>query len=174
MKPRRNPRRIRGIAFDSYIRKAPAGHAKKPKKYPRYPLGTWRIGYRTLYGRILEQLREVRIDGLEVPELAYGYKGDRPLKMLHPSKRDNAVQYAKRLMAGGHLSPIEVVETDSGRLRVIDGHRRVVAHLLAGRRRIRAWVSPNVDHPFGVRDAYGKILRVPLTVEIRQGRLTKG
>jgi hypothetical protein len=164
-------KRLRGLSLDAYEKRVPAGHAKKPRKYPHYLLGTWRIGPRTGYGRTLEQLREVRIHGLEVPELAYGRKNADILSQLHPAKREAALLYAEQVRLGKRLPPIEIVETDRGNLRVIDGHRRIVAHLLAGRKRIRAWVSPTVDHPWGRKDSEGRILKVPLTVEILQERL---
>jgi hypothetical protein len=44
-----------------------------------------------------------------------------------------------------HLPPIAVLETEAGKHRVIDGHRRTAAAKLSGHTHIPAWVSPTMS-----------------------------
>jgi hypothetical protein len=160
----------RYLSLQAYARKAPAGHSRKRRPVPNYPLGTWRRdAVAGPYGHEIEQLRSVRIRDLQAPELTYGRKGDEVWQHLHPTKQAHALAYAQQLRSGKRLAPIHVIQTDAGTLRVIDGHRRLVAHILAGRTRIRAWVSPSVDHPEGLRDSAGRVMKVGLTEEILRG-----
>jgi hypothetical protein len=61
----------------------------------------------------------------------------------------------------GSPHPITVVETDSGSLRVSDGHRRTAAAKMA-RQSVRAWVSWAV--PLEKRDSEGTPIKTRLTV----------
>lgn len=97
------------------------------------------------YGTEYAQLTTVRIDELVTPELAYG-KGDE----LHPAKRAHAEQYAEWMKQGHEPPPIDVLEMEDGSLRVMEGHRRVVASRMLGRDTINAWVHPTMQHPEGL------------------------
>lgn len=116
------------------------------------PAGAWvRLPYPDMRGQPIAQVREVPISELYLPELA-------PDGRLQPEKRGFLPDYTARAAAGEVAPNIDVVQMEDGRLRVVDGHRRVVAAQAAGRGTIRATVSPLIDVP-----GDGK---VPLTVEL--------
>jgi hypothetical protein len=76
-----------------------------------------------------------------------------PVAQLVPTEdvRDNgrygdAERYAQWLLDGLVPPPIHLVETAAGELRVINGHRRLRAHQLAGVTFIKAWLSPSCWH----------------------------
>ena len=58
----------------------------------------------------------------------------------------DADRYAKWFKEGKAPPPIEVVETDSGKLQVVNGHRRTAAAKQNGQP-VLAWVSPAMDIP---------------------------
>lgn len=131
------------------------------------PVGTWRIeSTRGLYGREVAQLREVSIDTLQLPEL--DTRGQ-----LDPVKRGDDARYAEWIREGRRAPGIEVVQTDKGGLRVVDGHRRVLAAKLAGHDTIEAWVWPTMPHPQGLRETsehgLGQVMRVGATLEGLRG-----
>jgi hypothetical protein len=124
------------------------------------PVGTWRVDkFSGNYGKEIEQLREVRIDELALPELREGGKLD--IEKLGDDER-----YAAWIKEGKEPPPIEVLRRDDGSLRVADGHRRVLAAKLAGRATIKAWVSETVPIPSGRLDANGKPIMTSLTYEL--------
>lgn len=131
-----------------------------PQRPVRIPVRAWRISsIEGLYGRELDQLRLVPITDLELPELENGN--------LAPEKRGDDVRYAQWFEAGlTEYPPIEVVETDQGRLRVTDGHRRVKALQQAGQANVLAWVSTAVPVPDGRVDCKGVVIKAGLTREI--------
>lgn len=131
-----------------------------PQREVRIPLGAWRIDdMNGLHGHEIAQLREVNLDELILPEL--DDKGH-----VTPNKRDDVPLYAKWTQVGMEPPPIEVVQTDRGKLRVTDGHRRVVAAKLAGRNTLRAWVSPVTPVSPGLNDSEGRPLMTGLTWEL--------
>lgn len=116
------------------------------------PIGAWvRLPYPDSRGQSIAQVREVSIADLYLPEL--GADG-----RLQPEKRGYLPDYTARSAAGEVPPNIDVVQMEDGRLRVVDGHRRVVAAQQAGRDTIRATVSPLIDVP-------GDGM-VPLTIEL--------
>lgn len=99
------------------------------------PGQTWKVGLTTDYGTEISQLVELDPYTLDIPE------GD------HTSQEtsfDGRWQYAKVyadwLRQGLTPPPVDVVQIDSGKLRVVDGHRRVAAAKIAGQK-VLAWVS---------------------------------
>jgi len=118
------------------------------------PVGAWvKLPYPDMRGQPVAQVREIPVADLFLPEL--NEKGQ-----LQPEKRGYVAGYVEKLKAGQQPPVIDVVEMEDGRLRVVDGHRRVVAAKEAGAATVRALVSPLIDVP-----GEGK---VPLTVELAQ------
>jgi len=114
--------------------------------------GTWiKLPYPDMRGQPVAQVRDVPVDELYLPEL--DEKGN-----LQPEKRSYLDGYVDRLNAGEQAPTIDVVEMEDGRLRVVDGHRRVMAARKAGRATVRALVSPLIDT---AEDG-----KVPLTAEL--------
>ena len=122
------------------------------------PLGSWRIDpFKGIHGQEIEHLVKVKIADLSTPETANG---------LDPMKRGDDVRYAQWLRDGLRAPPIEVVQREDGSLRVIDGHRRVLAAKQAGMDEIEAWVnyiSPVADGRLG---SNGKPIMTGLTFEL--------
>lgn len=115
------------------------------------PIGSWvKLPYPDLRGQPIAQVREVLLDELYLPEL--NERGE-----LQPEKRGYVAGYVARLEAGEEPPNIHIVEMEDGRLRVVDGHRRCVSALRAGRQTIRATVEPLIEIADGL---------VPLTVEL--------
>ena len=77
---------------------------------------------------------------------------------LQPEKRKYLAPYTERAKAGEVPPPISVIEMEDGRLRVVDGHRRVMAARAAGKKSIRALVSPLIDTPSGKQEATAELL----------------
>jgi hypothetical protein len=101
--------------------------------YPYRP-GTWRIDdHFGTYGREAERLEMLDPHSLELSEEDYTTRNDE-------GRGDDAARYAEWIKEGKMPPPIDVVETEEGRLRVSEGHRRVAAAKLAGVK-IPAWVS---------------------------------
>ena len=133
-----------------------------PNHLAHPPLGTWRIDDTVgLYGREISCLTEVSLDTLNLPELTAA-------RGLAPDKMADGQRYAQWFSRGYNPPPIEVIETDAGQLRVIDGHRRCWAGLHRQHEIVKAWVAPMTNHPSGERDAQGGPLRVGLTYELAQ------
>ncbi len=132
------------------------------------PVGSWRIAdIKGAYGREIEQLVEIPLDRLKLTEL--DAKGG-----LEPAKAGDDARYAQWLREGKRPPPIEVVQTDTGELTVVDGHRRALAAKLAGRKTIEAWVSYAVPAPSGIRlngRPDGPFVRVGLTYEMLTGEV---
>jgi len=121
-----------------------------------FSLGDWvDAGFPDNYGRPVCQLREVRIDALIAPEL--DAKG-----RVDASKQAYVDLYRERLEQGESAPPVRVLETYEGRLRLVDGHRRMAAAASIGRSTIAAWVSPLIALP----DAYGGSDLFGLTAEL--------
>lgn len=169
----RYPARERFIDAGAYRRRFPTGRPysqtddpRNIKPFDETPLGTWRIDdFKGIYGHEIEQLRLVRISDLDLAELD-------SQRRLTADKRGHDEVYAKWIREGYTPPPIHVVEREDGKLRVIDGHRRVLAYERLGRKRIKAWVSPLAPHPEGAVDAYGKPMFVGLTYEIANQQRT--
>ena len=108
--------------------------------YP-WSVGTWRIDHMKLgYGRMIEQLREIPVQDIEIAEEDYTNP-----KNNNEGRGDDARRYARWIREGTTPPPISVLETDSGALRVVDGHRRLAAMKMAKEKSIRAWVSPRME-----------------------------
>lgn len=100
------------------------------------PVGSWRKSpYKGNRGHDIQQLREVPVKDLLLSE-------DDFTKVNYEGRGDDAKRYAEWLGQGKEPPAIEAVETDDGRIKVSDGHRRLAAHKLAGKDTIKAWVSP--------------------------------
>jgi hypothetical protein len=107
------------------------------------PVGSWRIDNAKLMdGRFIDYLMEMPIDLLISKELDSAGK-------LDPTKRGDDERYAEWIKAGFRSIPIEVVQTDKGNFVITDGHRRYLAHKLAGKDTIEAWVSFTLKSPRG-------------------------
>lgn len=104
--------------------------AAQPNDWVRDP---WRINDR----QPVTQMRELSLDDLYLPELNAG--------QIAPEKRRFMPEYIERARSGEQPPPITVIEMENGRLRVIDGHRRVLAAREAGVPTIRARISPLLD-----------------------------
>lgn len=125
-------------------------------------VGTWRIDdVRGLYGRDIERLNEVPIDELVLPELREGEK-------LDATKAGDDATYASWIKEGKEPPPIDVIRMDDGRLRVSDGHRRVLAAKASGADTVKAWVSELVET--GKTDVEGRPMKTGLTFELAQQR----
>ena len=113
-------------------------------------VGDWvRLPYPDSRGIPVAQVRELSTKDLYLPELdAQG--------RLQPEKRGYVAGYADRLRAGETAPLIDAVEMEDGRIRVVDGHRRVMAAQEAGQDTVRVLVSPLMDSPEG---------KVPMTAE---------
>jgi hypothetical protein len=113
-------------------------------------VGSWlKLPYPDARGTPVAQVRELPVGALYLPELTEDGQ-------LQPEKRAQLDAYTQRAAAGETPPNISVVEMEDGRLRVVDGHRRVMAARAAGVDTIRATVSPLMDHPDG---------RVPMVAE---------
>ena len=103
------------------------------------PVGAWvKADYKLADSQPVYQVREMAIDDLYLPEL--NERGQ-----LQPEKRRYLDSYTERAKSGEKPPAITVIEMESGRMRVVDGHRRVVAAKAAEQASIRALVSPLVD-----------------------------
>lgn len=108
-----------------------------PAEADDYATGSWRLNddFRGIYGRNIDQLREV------------------PIKDLHrgeprdPVKFADEDTYTRWFGEGKEAPPVEVVETNDGSLVITNGHRRFEAAQRAGRKTLRAWVSPRAEIP---------------------------
>jgi predicted kinase len=128
------------------------------------PVGTWRISpIKGLYGREIDKLVRVPVDTLEIPEVSLDGK-------LDPTKRGDDERYADWLQQGMRAPPIDVVQTERGGLRVMDGHRRVLGAKRAGQTEIEAWVSPTVPAPHGRVASDGRPIMTGLTFEMVRDR----
>lgn len=116
-----------------------SSRTKPMSEYP-WKAGTWKIDNRHYgpYGRDVEQLREVPVDDLVLSEADY-------TKVNDEGRGEDAARYAVWAREGKNIPPISVIETDTGKLMVSDGHRRLAAAKLAGKKTILAWVSPRMD-----------------------------
>jgi hypothetical protein len=102
-------------------------------------LGQWRVDSLKLAdGRMLSQLRLLDPNTLLLSEdlVENNIEG----------RGEHAKRYAKWFREGNAAPPIEVVETDKGQLKVVNGHRRVAAAKENGVP-VLAWVSPAMDIP---------------------------
>lgn len=125
---------------------------------PDVPVGSWRTEdrYKGNYGSDLSQLAWLDPGKLEVSEHEIGSAWGR-------DRLEDAERYAGWMQEGRQAPPIEVVETDNGKLKVSDGHRRHHAAKLAGQK-ILAWVSPNADT--GGRTPLGQPITTALTDQL--------
>lgn len=123
------------------------------------PVGAWRIDdVKGLYGREVEQLRQVAVDDLVLPELRDGE--------LDVTKRGDDATYAQWIKEGKEPPPVELIRMEDGRLRVADGHRRVLAAKAAGATEVKGWVSELVET--GKMDSSGRPMKASLTFELAQ------
>jgi len=110
------------------------------------PVGSWvKADYKLADSQPVYQVRDLNPSDLYLPEL--DEKG-----RLQPEKRKYLDSYTERAKAGEVPPSITVIEMEDGRLRVVDGHRRALAAMAAGKS-IRALVSPLVDTPDGRKEA---------------------
>lgn len=135
-----------------------------PNEFP--PVGSWRIHeHAGLYGRDIEQLVSIPLDKLLLTELDSQGK-------LDPAKRGDDERYAEWIKEGKRAPPINVLQTEEGRLNVIDGHRRALAAKAAGKTEIEAWVNFSVPLPdggtYGSKPG-GKKIKTGMTFEMLMG-----
>jgi len=114
------------------------------------PVGSWiKADFKLADSQPVYQVRDMAIDDLYLPELT-------PDGKLQPEKRRYVEGYAARNKAGEKAPSISVIEMENGRMRVVDGHRRVMAAKAAGQTTIRALVSPLIDTADGRVEATEK------------------
>lgn len=124
-------------------------------EYP-WKEGQWRVDdHFGTRGRSVERLTKIDPNQLDIPE------GDHTRENLEGRGAD-ARRYADWIQQGKTPPAIDVVETDSGKLRVSDGHRRVAAAKIAGEP-VMAWVSPRMDT--GKLDSSGNPIYTGMTYE---------
>ena len=101
-----------------------------PQSAPVPPVGSWMMddGPPTLDGHDILELINVDVDNIEISEATGQQK--------HPDVR----RYADWLKKGLEAPPINILQSDTGRLKTLD-HRRLLAAKLVGRPTIKAWVS---------------------------------
>lgn len=122
----------------------------------RLPLGTWRYDnkVRTGYGYSVEILKSFTPKRL-IPSEGKIIKH----KYVPEYEKESYIKQYKNWIRDGHFPPpIEVLQTKSGKLRIVDGHRRWAA-ALATNTRIRAWVSYNMIGDFGTPVALSVLLQ---------------
>jgi hypothetical protein len=125
-----------------------------PAEAPDVPEGAWRISaLRGVYGREIEQYRLLDPNELEPSE-----------DPISGGRGEYVDKYREWIRQGKTPPPIVVVETDGGKLRVVDGHRRWMAAKREGVK-VPAWVSPSVELP-GSFTPDGQPIRVGLTREL--------
>ncbi len=110
-----------------------------------------------LRGTPVYQVRLLDLDALYLPELDEAGR-------LQPEKRAYLEPYVLRLEAGEVPPRIFVIEMEDGRLRVVDGHRRVMAARKAGRTSVEALVSPLVNTPEGLVPATAELMEYQLKI----------
>ena len=143
-----------------------ASTREQPAFMPEYPLGTWQVDeVRLTRGHELSVLVEFEPRDLEPGEFDWAD----PSGTYDRGKQRDLEQYAEWLRAGLRPPPIVVVETDYSTLRVVDGHRRLLAADALGKE-VLAWLGPMIEDPEGTRDSRGHIMLVPLTYELATGR----
>ncbi len=98
----------------------------------------------------------VPVSSLQLPVLVDG--------KLDPTKRGDDERYAQWMKEGKRPPPIEIVQTERGTMRVMDGHRRALATKLAGVKDIEAWVSYSI--PTGKVGSDGNPIMTGLTFEM--------
>ena len=138
-----------------------AGIAQKPVAAERghewadresAPAGSWvKADFKLADSQPVYQVRDLPLDGLYLPELDSSGR-------LQPEKRKYLDGYTERAKAGERAPSINVIEMESGKLRVVDGHRRVMAARAAGKTTIRALVSPLIDTPDGKKEATAELV----------------
>lgn len=93
------------------------------------PVGTWRMErYGGADGHEIQQLLELPVDNIEISE------------DTGPEKREDVKRFAEWWRDGREPPPINVIQTDTGRLKTQD-HRRLLAAKVLGKRTIKAWVN---------------------------------
>lgn len=139
-----------------------ASSRETPAAYPDLPPGTWMIDQSMQFpwGREIYELVEFSPRELEPSEFSWD---DPKAELTWGGKWRDVQRYASWLKEGLRPPPILVVQSTSGTLRVVNGHRRLAAADIAGVP-VRAWVSWLVQTP-----EHGT---VGLTYELATGRRT--
>lgn len=127
------------------------------------PVGSWvKADYKLADSQPVYQVQELDVDSLYLPELDSSGR-------LQPEKRKYLEGYTQRAKAGERAPSINVIEMENGKMRVVDGHRRVMAARAAGKKTIRALVSPLIDTAEGKKEATVELIERsarPLTKSI--------
>lgn len=137
---------------DEHGEMPPARPAAAPKIHEwadreKAPVGSWvKADFKLTDSQPVYQVRELPLDNLYLPELDGSGR-------LQPEKRKYLDGYIERAKAGERAPSINVIEMESGKLRVVDGHRRALAARAAGKTTIRTLVSPLIDTPDGKKEA---------------------
>lgn len=123
-----------------------------PPEVPVFPVGTFRRGR----DGDLEELRRIPI-------------ADLTLKEDLASKRPAIVEkYAAWDRSGSRLPPVQVTENVTGKLLLADGHHRVAAAKLRGKKSVDAWVAMTWnarERSRGITEAGARCLAVAKGVE---------
>jgi hypothetical protein len=124
--------------------------------YPYKP-GDWKIDeINGIYGRNVEELRTFDPAEIKLSE------EDWTQPINYEGRGDDARRYAEWMKEGKKAPAIHIVQLEDGTFRAYDGHRRIAAAKMAGKK-IDAWVSYNMDT--GKRGADGKPIYASLTYE---------
>jgi hypothetical protein len=122
------------------------------------PVGAWVLeDYKTDAGQPVSQVCDLGVDTLFLPELDENGR-------LQPEKRAYLDGYTQRVLAGETAPSITVIEMEDGRLRVTDGHRRVMAARAAGKATVRALVSPLLATAEGPKAATRELVKTGGTI----------
>lgn len=114
-------------SLNAYIRQQVVGRATNTDApiafdLARFPVGAWfEEAFAMAYGHMVYQLTWVALRNIAPTELHGG--------RLDPTKHRYLEVYKGWLASGHQPPPVTIVESDSGELRLVDGHRRFVAAL---------------------------------------------
>jgi hypothetical protein len=128
----------------------------------KWDSGTYKKGHGN-YDFSIEQLRK-----MDPNKLIPGEEIDWHRKNVH------APRYAQWLKQGKKAPPISALETPDGQIKIIDGHRRWLAHKATGKK-ILVWVNPDYDKGLAlnrekaVRQAIAQGKKVPDEVRKEYG-----
>ncbi len=141
--------------------RARGGSRHVPAEYPDVPTGTWaREGWAGNYGHDIWHLQELDPHDPRIQTL------ENNVETNAEGRGDDAARYAEWMRDDAlraKAPPIRLLETDTGKFNVTDGHRRLAAAKLAGKP-VRAWVSYSTET--GKRAYDGKPIKTGLTHEI--------
>jgi hypothetical protein len=145
--------------MNKYFEAHRAGKSSRTTPVEDYPYkpGDWKIDdLQGIYGRNVEKL--VEFDPYEIGLS----EEDWTQNINYEGRGDDARRYTEWMKEGKQAPAIHVTQMDDGTFKAYDGHRRIAAAKMAGKK-IRAWVSYAMDT--GKKDFNGKPITASLTYE---------